>query len=103
MFALTDPCQVDLTGSGDQRRHCPDHRLIVTRLVRRQYSDVVEARTRCQSSDLTRSGGSVVPNEMAGVPAVELFDRNEQMHDIATIVPPVPNLVNEAPEFAIAI
>jgi hypothetical protein len=36
-------------------------------------------------------------NEMPGVPAVELFDRYELMHDIAAIVLPVPNLMNEAP------
>jgi len=78
-------------------------RLIVACFVRRKDSDVVEARTLCQFSDFTRSDGSVVPNEMAGVPAVELFDRNELMNDIATIVLPVPNLMNEAPESAIAI
>ena len=92
-----------LTGSGDKRRNCSDHRLIVTSLIGGQDTDVVEASTLCQSSDFTRRDGSVLSNKMPGVPAIRQLHRDEQMHDIATIVLPVPNLVYEPAKLAVEI
>ena len=65
---------------------CSDHWLIVASLIGGQDTDVVEASAQCQCSNFIQNNGSVVSNKMTGVPAVDLLDSYEEVHDIAVAI-----------------
>ena len=84
-------------------RNGSNQRLIIASLVRRHDTGIIEAGIHRQRRNITRCDGSVSSNKMPGVPAVRLLHRYEQMHDIATIVLPVPDLVHEPAKLAVEI
>ena len=65
--------------------------------------NVFKTDTLHQLRNLTWNDRTIVAHEVTSLPSVVAFACNEKMHDIAAIILPIPNLVDDAAKFAVPI